>query len=287
MRHSWLIQCLFCAAFLFAFCSGCQTLDWRRPVSVQVIDADSKQPIAEAQTRISYPLAGNFLPPGPSSGRTGNSGIAQLSASSHTDTDALLEVYAEGYIAEHRFLNVEKVKEIKPARLFESLDRRPANLVVEVYSDQPLPTVELLLPAGYRGVVQLEFQIPEDAVGQPGQRQFTFAVPPSGLMCVTGPAVLKRFPAPIVTARFADSTPISLKKDKEDWEIGLWTVKFETQKSTYFVGTKAEFAQYRLAHPPENNEVVRSTAGGKGGGGGGKGRGRRGSSQGDQGPDQP
>ena len=139
----------------------------------------------------------------------------------------------------------------------------------------PLPTVELLLPAGYRGVVQLEFQIPEDAAGQPGQRQFTFAVPPSGLVCVTGPAVLKRFPAPIVTAKFADGTPISLKKEKEDWEIGLWTVKFETQKSTYFVGSMSEFAQYRLQHPPENNEVVRSTAGGKGGGGG-KGRGRGG-----------
>ena len=112
MRHArgnW-FECLSCAAFLFAFCSGCQTLEGRRPVSVQVIDADSKKPIAEAQTRLSYPLAGNFLPPAPSSGRTGTSGIAQLSASAHTDTDALLEVYAEGYIAEHRFLNVEKVK---------------------------------------------------------------------------------------------------------------------------------------------------------------------------------
>ena len=287
MRHSWLSQCLSCAAFLFAFCSGCQTLEGRRPVSIQVIDADSKKPIADAQTRLSYPLAGNFLPPGPSSGRTGIGGIAQLSASAHTDTDALVEVYAEGYIPEHRFLNVEKVREIKSAGLFESLDRRSANLAVEVYSDQPLPTVELLVPAGYRGVVQLEFQIPEDAVGQPGQRQFTFAVPPTGLICVTGPAVLKRFPAPIITAKFADGTPISLKKEKEDWEIGLWTVKFETQKSTYFVGTKADFAQYRLQNPPEKNEVVRSTAGGKGGGGGGKGRGRGGRGQTDPGPDQP
>jgi hypothetical protein len=286
MRRARLVQCLSCAALLFAFCTGCQTLEGRRPVSVQVIDADSKQPIPQAQTRVSYPLAGNFLPPGPSSGRTGNSGVAQLSASAHTDTDALLEVYADGYIAEHRFLTVEKVREIKSAGLFESLDKRPANFIVEVYSDQPLPTVELVAPTGYHGVLQLEFQIPEDAPGQPGQRQFTFAVPPSGLVCVTGPAVLRRFPAPIITAKFADGGPISLKKEMEDWETGLWTVKFETKKSTYFVGTKSEFAQYRLQHPPENNEVVRSTAGGKGGGGG-KGRGRRGAGQVDPGPDQP
>jgi hypothetical protein len=281
MRPGWLVRCLSCAVFPLVLCAGCQTLTGRRPVSIQVLDADNKQPIFEARTQITYPLAEDFLPSGSSVGRTGQNGIAQLTASANGDTQILLEVAAEGYLPEHRFVPVETVRAIKPAGLFELLERRPANLVVEMYAERPLPTLDLVLPAGYRGVVQVDLQIAEDASGLPGQRQFSFTVPPSGSIQVTGPAVLAKFPVPNVTARFADGAPLSREPKAEDWEIGFWPVKYESRRLLFLVGTKAELARYRAEHPEEAGLVVRARGSSKGGG---KGRGRRSAVEPDSGP---
>ncbi len=281
MRRVWLAQCLVCATCVAALSSGCQALEGRRPVSVQILDADNKQPIVDARAEISYPLAGNFLPPGPSLGTTGKNGIAQLTASVKGDTQILLEVVAEGYLPEHRFLPLETVRAIKPAGLFELLERRPPNLVVEMYTEKPLPTIDLLLPPGYRGLVQLDMQVPEDAPGVAGQRQFSYIVPSSGSVQVTGPAVLGRFPVPNVMAKYADGPPLGRDPKMEDWDIGFWPVKYESRKLIYLVGTKAELAHYRAEHPEATGLVIRAPGSSKGGG---KGRGRRGGSEPDSGP---
>ncbi len=281
IRLDWLAQCLFCATFLIVLGSGCQAFEGRRPVSVQILDADSNQPIVDARAEISYPLTGSFLPPSPSLGTTGKNGIAQLTASSKDDTQILLEVVAEGYLPEHRFLPVETVRAIKPAGLFELLERRPPNLVVEMYTEKPLPTIDLVLPAGYRGIVQLDMQIPENASAAPGKRQFSFVVPSSGSIQITGPAVLGHFPVPNVTAKYPDGAPLGRDPKMEEWNIGFWPVKYESRKLIYLVGTKAELAHYRAEHPEQPGLVVRAPGSSKGGG---KGHGRRGGSEPDSGP---
>jgi hypothetical protein len=250
-----------------------------------VRDADSKQPIPGAQARISYPLAGGVFAPRPSSGGTGNNGVVHLSAAVHGDTSILLELDAEGYLEEHRSLPVEMVRAIKPAGLLEAVERRPVNLIVEMYAEKPVPTIDVVLPNGYRGMVQLEISIADDASQMPGHRQFSYAVPASGSICVREPALLRRFTLPNVTARYAEGTPLGSATEMKESEIGFWRVKHEYQKFTFLVGSKAEYEQYRSLHPRESSdgrEERRST--GNLDRGGGRGRGRRTPSQPESGP---
>ena len=283
MEFFRLIRCLACAAFLVSLISGCQAIDGHRTLMVQVRDGDTKQPINDAGTRVSYPLAEGFFRPGDSYGRTDRDGLFPMPASTHISSSPLLEVHAEGYLPEHRFVSVESVRATKPAGWLEAIEQRPPLVVVDVYAESPLPTIELVVPDNLRGLVQVDLQIPDTAPDVPGQRQFSFPVPESGLITVTGPGILRRFPVPNFTARYADGSPIKRDKITNDTDIGLWRIKYENRTFAFLVGTRGDYAAYRTRYPGESPAIAPPPTD-PSARHGGHGHGRRGGAQQDAGP---
>jgi hypothetical protein len=273
MRNTRLAPWLGCPALLLALGTGCQALHGYRPVTVLARDADTEQPLPGAWAQISYPLASTFLAPQESSARSEADGIARLQAAPYGDKPLLLEVCAEGYLPERRLVPVADVKSTPPAHLFEAPGRRPVSCLVPLHAEKPVPTVELVLPPSYRGLVRVEIRVAEDAPDQAGPRWYSHPVPPSGVVCVTGPALLRRFTFPNFTARYADGAP--LNQEAKGPEVGFWDVRFEENNFTFLVGTRAEYEEYRKGHPQESPGERTSPGGGKRG----RGRGRRGGGQ--------
>src|SRR5262249_53367817 len=150
---------------------GCEALHRYRPLSVLVQDAETKQPIPGVHLHLSYPLARSSCAPWESSGMTGDNGVARLRAAPYGDEVILVEAEANGYLPEQKNLSAADVQALEPAHLFEAVERRPVSLVVELYAG-PRPSVELVLPADYHGLVKVEVVIDDDAPCPPGHRCF-------------------------------------------------------------------------------------------------------------------
>ncbi len=140
------------ACLCLATVPGCQLLHSYRPVPILVRDAETKQPIAGAMRHISYPLLSAPQAPEESRAQTAADGIARLQAAPAGPGGVLLTVCAGEYLTEPQTLSVESVRALKPAGWFEKVEQRPPQLTVELYAG-PRPTVELVLPAGFRGLV--------------------------------------------------------------------------------------------------------------------------------------
>jgi hypothetical protein len=280
MRNRRIARSLVYAALLFTTVPGCQALYVYRPVQILAQDAETKKPIPGAEVRLSYPLAQSSLAPWESVGTTSSDGLARLQAATYGEVGILLDVTKPGYMTEQQNYPVEAVKEIKPAGLFESVEKRPVSFVVEMYSE-PFPAVELVLPDGYRGTVKVAVKIRKDAPCQPGQRLFSYAVPSSGIVHIDGPPLLRRVFSPDCRGRYANGTVLSRQAQGD--EIGFWSLKSEGEFDYFVVGTRAEYDELRRADQSDSGES--HSSGGKSSGGGRGKRGRGGNqSSGDSGP---
>ena len=242
---------LYSAALCTAFLSGCQWLQSYRPVSVVAVDAETKKPIPGAVVRISYPVTPGYRSPSPASGETGADGAVRLRAAPIED-GLDVEANAPGYLLEERSLSGQVVQ-----------DPQPAPVVLEMYA-APRPTVELVLPLGFRGLVHVETRIRDDLPYPPGQRCFRYDVPASGVVQLTGPALSGGVPA--VRACYTDGT--LLAADAPDLDVGFRWVRSENNYELYMVGTRVECDALKRA--PDG--VGRTSDGEKA-----PGRGRRGS----------
>jgi hypothetical protein len=255
---------------LLAWVPGCADLYGSRPVAVLVRDIESKKLLAGAEVHISYPLADSPLVPPSCSGETGEDGVARLRAAPYGDAGIVVRVTAGGYIAAEKTLPVATVRAYEPAHFFEAVERRPPNVVVELYAE-PRPRIELVLPVGYQGVVKAEVHAQEGAPCAPGQRLFSGALLPSGVVSVTGPPLLREAFTNDFRARFADGTPVS--PAPKDGEVGLWPLSCDgVGWFTFYVGTKSAYDSYCLLSRHAGGEEKRSTGGGKTGGRGRAGR---------------
>jgi hypothetical protein len=254
---------------LFVLVPGCQVLSRSRPVAILARDAETKQPIARAEVVLSYPTSSVPMTPGDSSGVTGADGVVHLQATP-TGPGARVEVSASGYLSANSYLTADAVQALAPAGFFEKVETRPPSLTVDLYSG-PSPTVELILPMAFRGLVQADLQIQENAPCPPGQRCFRYEVPSSGEVAVVGPPLLRRVFAVDFRAGYADGTP--LNRQAKDNEIGFWYLKTEGTVQFFLVGTQAERDAWRRSAPRDGGGEGRS---GGNGGGGGKGGGRGG-----------
>jgi hypothetical protein len=255
---------LSCAVLLLVLFPGCLVFHPDRPVALVVRDAESHQPIPGAAVRLSYPLAQSYpLGPSSTSGTTRSDGICHLEARPATEDLLMVSVTAKGYLDAQKDLLPKEVEAIAPAHLFEDVDQRPANFTVEMYAG-PGPTVELVLPNGYRGRVQIELQIQEDASFPPGQRCFSYAVPPSGVIQITGPVLFRRLVSPDFHARYADGP--ALNREAKESEIGFWTLKAEGNLYQFYVGTAGEYANARRTLDDEKAAESRTSSKGKGDG---------------------
>jgi len=260
---------------LLAIMPGCQGFHQYRPVAVMARDAETKQPIPGAEVKISYPTTQPTFAPSDSYGSTGENGIARLQAAPYGESGIAVSVTAQGYMFEDKYVPVSAVEAIQPAGWFETIEKRPVNLVVDVYAE-PRPTVELVLPVGYRGFVNASVKFDDDLPLGRGQRNFTFVTSSTGEAEVVGPALLRRVSPADFRAKFADGTPLA--RSSRDSEIALWWLRSDGHTQHFLVGSKYEFDMLGQSYQGESESHSR---GGKGDGGGG---GRRGGHKGSQSP---
>jgi hypothetical protein len=257
-----LARCLLWLPLFLGLAPGCQALYRYQPVDVLARDAETGKSIAGAQVHLSYPLASPAYAPWDCNGTTDNTGIAHVRAAPYGDAGVLVEVHAGGYLLEEKNLAVEAVQASQPTQL-----------VVDLFA-APRPTVELVVPVGYRGLVKATVVIKEDAVSPPGQRRFTFTVPPSGVVQVAGPPLFRRVHASEFTARFTDGTPLS--RQPPLLEVGLWALRSEEGCYTFVVGTQSEYDDYRRYEIREEAGQSHPSSPGQPGGRGRHGGGRKG-----------
>lgn len=248
MRIHRLAHCLFCLALLFALAPGCQFLHSYRPVTVLVRDAETKKPIADAEVHLSYPLTRDSLAPCNSSAKTGQDGLARLRAAPYGSFGLLMETNAPNHQSESEDVSAGAIQELSPAHLFEDVNRRPADFVVEMYAE-PCFSVELIVPADYRGLIKTTTQIDENAPCPQGLRCFRYEVSPrSDVIAVNGPAILRRVSPSDYKARYAGGEPLSNKMDLVT--VGFRWLKRDGNENYFVVGTQNEYDQFRRRLAP-------------------------------------
>jgi hypothetical protein len=263
MRNRRLDRCLIYPILLLATVPGCQVFHAYRPVTVQARDAETKQPIPGAEIRLSYPLVRPSDGPWQSVGTTGGDGTTQLRAAPYGEAGIMLDVTKPGYMSEQKNYPTEAVKAIESSWFIKPAGPPTVNFVVEMYAE-PFPSVELVLPNGYRGTVKVGVKIQEDVPCPAGQRLFSYQVPPSGILQITGPPLLRRVFSPDFSARYVDGTV--LNRQPQGDEVGFLCLKTEGGFDYYVVGTRAEFEALRHAEQTEGSGQNKSSGSGKGGG---------------------
>ena len=249
-----------CLALVVAALCGCQSY---RPVAVEVRDAETKRPIPGAEVRISYPVKNTTFPPMESAGLTAGDGIARLQATPYGDAGTAFEVSAKGYMAEHRYLTAKEVEAFAPAGWFEDVTRRSPGMVLEMYAE-PRPTVELIAPIGFRGMIKIKVQTQEGAPLKPGQRLFTYEIPPSGEVLATGHPMLRRVTPLDYKARYPDGTP--LERTDNILTVGLRWLKCDGNTQYFVIGNLRDFNEARQWLQREaagQNQAADGKAGGR------------------------
>jgi hypothetical protein len=250
-------------ALLFAVVPGCQVLSGERPVAVLARDADTGRPIPGAEVSLSYPLAPPVFGPSGARGIAGDDGVTRLQAAPGDD-GLLVQVRAAGYMAEEKVVPRQAVEAIAPAGLFEPVEQRPPAVVLDLYAE-PRPSVEFVVPDGFRGTIKAEVHFQDDAPCPPGQRRFSYVVSPTGDVHVSGPAMLRRVRFPAATARYANGTPLSASS--RDTDVGFWWLKAEPGCQYYVVDTRSEYDMLRRsteAGPPGEGRAGGAGKGGHG-----------------------
>ena len=248
---------------LLSVLPGCMSWSGYRPIAIQVRDAETKQPIGGAEVRIWYPTEPPAKAGTNSRGLTQPDGIARMQVSSDPAACPLAELSAPGFLWEEKSLPGKDAKKNPHA----------VDVTFEMYAE-PRPTGELVVPTGYRGVIEVKVQVHEDAPAVPSQRAFRAVVSPTGAAEVTGPPILHYVNGQGFQAKYADGTPI--KRDVTEFdEVGFWWLKGEESDQLFLVGTKDEYEAHRRSAQDDGGKT-RSSGGGKGGGRGGRGGGRHG-----------
>jgi hypothetical protein len=240
MCHRRLARLLLCPALLLSTASGCQAFIASRDVTVVVRDAESKKPIPGAEVSIYYLHLIDPFAPAESGGTTGPDGAVRLRAAPYPGL--FMEAQASGYLGQGCTSALEGLETIEPANWLTGRKQRPVVRVVELYCE-PGPTVELVLPDGYRGIVKVVEALDDRPAA--GKRRFTFPVPPSGVVEMRGPRVLAHATALEFTARYANGTPLP----RDGTAVGLRWLEAPGDGHYFVVGTQADLDDgYRLFH---------------------------------------
>ncbi len=234
MRIRRRIRRLIYAALFFTLASGCQLLRPCRAMTVVAVDAETKKPISGAEVHVSYPLTPPYRAPAKSSGTTGADGAAVVQAA-RAEEGLALEATAAGYLYEQKSFDADVVPAAAPFGPFAAPAPPVASLVLEMYA-APGPTIDLVLPPGYRGIVRVEVQPRDDIPCPPGLRHFRYQVPDTGEVVAAGPALLRRTPA--IVAGYANGAPLA--SQVKDGEIGFLWIKSDGPYEIYVVGTPIE-----------------------------------------------
>ena len=211
---------------LLVSASGCQSLHPQQPVDVQVRDAETKKPIESAQVRV-WHSADHAVT---TTGTTGPDGMAHVPAPPAADSPYFYEVKARGYLQ-------------RPAEL--PVERTTTGAIVELFAG-PEPTLELVIPTGFRGAVKATIRVQKDLPYQPGQRLFSFPVSAIGVVDAVLPPIFTPGTTPNIRMRYQDGTP--LERNAKDFDIGCRWLKSDPESAYIFVvGTQWEADEIRRA----------------------------------------
>jgi hypothetical protein len=266
MRRKRLTVSLLALLLLLCANSGCRFLHGYRPVNIQVRDAETHQPIPGARVRVGYYLLVDPRAPKLRIGATDDEGKVTLRVAPY-EGRAVLVATAPGYFTEGMQSLDDGV-----IRAFDLDDEKHKEFViVEMYAE-PAAVVELIVPAGYRGLIEVRTQVDEAA--QPiHPRLFRATVSAEGLAVVKGPPLLRRAECVDFQAHFDDGTPLEPPSDAAQADgqparakaqadrrtafanencCDLWPLGDEMEEPRFFfVGTAAEHeASYGLFHKP-------------------------------------
>jgi hypothetical protein len=252
---------------LLALGPGCQVFHSYRPVPIKVIDAETDKPIAAADVHITYPLASSPFAPAEEEGKSGDDGYIYLRAAPYGELGIKVAGEAPGYLPATVDLSVMEVRALDPPGWFEDVERRKAKVWLCLYAG-PRPSVELILPPLYRGIVKVDIQVDSTMVCPKGQRSFRFEVPPTGLLQVKAPRLLAWAMAQSFILKYPDGTVLS--PSAKGPQIGAWWLRSEGKMECFFVGTEQE-----LSYQSNDKEVrlprgERSSGRGQGGRRGGQ-----------------
>ena len=261
MGQRRMVACLVYPVLLLALAPGCQVLYRYKPVPILVRDAETKAPIAGAEVHISYPLIRPSTAPYESVETTAQDGMAHLRAAPGCDAGIVMTAAAKGYMSEERSVLAETIRDLPSPPLVKTADPPPAPFVVELYAE-PHPTIELVVPAGYRGVVECTVEIQEDAPFPRGQRCFSCEVSSSGVARLKGPPLLRRVSALDYRAKFADGTPLSHQAEAS--ALSLRSLKCEGSTQFFAVCTQAEYPGIRYGLHIREPAESRPAANGQG-----------------------
>jgi hypothetical protein len=236
----------------FLTLAGCQAFHQYSPVTVQTVDAETGKPIAQAGVRISYPLTTSAYAPVDSVGTTGPDGTVQLRASRYSDAGITIDVRANGYMEEQKSTVLDSPAASKN-------DRTGPPMVVQLYAE-PRPSIELVLPKNFHGLVKAVVAH-QDEAHRPGERKFQFEVPLNGVVMLKGPPMLRRVHPGDVIARTADGTV--LPREAKAWEVAFHPLSADEQTWLYVVGSKYEFDDYNREFHRMGAETLPPTAAAK------------------------
>jgi hypothetical protein len=264
-----LVHVLLC--LLLPCMPACQSFYSYRPITIQTRDAETGQPISSAVVHISYPLMHASQGPYESVDATGPNGLVHLRAAPAGEAGILVEAKAHGYMPEQQTIPVSVLRDIPTAGWFEDVSKRPPTMTIDLYAE-PRPTAELVLPAGFRGMLEVQIKTDRKLIER-GRRDFTIAVPMTGKVEHWGPPLLARVGATGYRARYTDGTKLSC--DAKGLEIGLWALNADGTHLTFLVGTREEF-EIRRREALANDAAIRDSApSGKSSHGGGRHGGRK------------
>jgi hypothetical protein len=229
---------------LLAAVAGCGTSYSYSPLAVLARDAETLEPVPFVDVRASYVgwPKGPLYPPKPDTGLTDRRGMATLNASADTG-GPIVRLRSDDY--DHA---------TAPARLVDQWCRRvesgtnrgdphEPDVVVDMWAN-PRPLIEVVLPDGFRGIVQLG--IPEPAPPPvPRRRHFRVEVPAHGVVELPPAPVLREYDIrAFYHVRFADGRtvyPASPRHlDPSDPAPYAWRQAKVDEYRVFFIGTVAE-----------------------------------------------
>lgn len=276
------IERLACCLFISTMAMGCQTLSGDRPLAVEVIDAESKKPITNAQVKLTYPMAQSGVSLQESTTPVSGDGIARIKVSSTSDYGVILAASADGYLSTDLTISNDSVRHLSAAGVFDRGDHRAPNYRLELYAG-PDFSIELAVPTGYRGLIRAKPKFEDQFTFRAGLRHFQFNVSSNGQVELAGPAVLRHILPVDYSATFADGTAIAKNADETIVGIKYW--KMEGADQLFVVGTKSEIEGFVRTNTPDPTDAPRSSGGrGSGPGGGGHHRGGGGGGNGGNAP---
>lgn len=242
-----LVRSSICLVFLLVPVPGCQVLYRYRPVPVLVRDAETKNPIADAEVHLSYPLSRDSLAPFDSCERTDGNGIAHVRAAPYGDFGVRIDATAANYAHEQKTLSSETIAQIATPLPFEETKQRRPEVVMEMYTE-PRFSVELIVPTGYRGNIKAEVDLQDTIAVPKGQRCFRYDVV-DGFVRIKGPGVLRRVNPADYGARYADGTPLT--GNTTLLKVGFRWLRGKGNQQYFFVGTQPEYDMERRYVPDD------------------------------------